>query len=75
MQTKAGGEKFKETMIKKHGSKEAWKAFMGAAGAIGGSKGRTGGFYHAKYVRDDLEFVRECGRKGGKLSIRKRKDV
>ena len=34
-------------------------------GADGGKNGTTGGFWHAKYVKYDVEFVREQGKKGG----------
>ena len=42
--------------------------FYAKIGAMGGKKGRTGGFYANR------ELAREAGSKGGQLSRRKRKD-
>jgi general stress protein YciG len=42
-------------------------------GALGGKKSGTGGFWHLKYVKGELEKVREFGRIGGKKSTRKPK--
>lgn len=70
MQTKAGGIKMRQTMLKKHGSEEAWKAEMGRIGSEGGKNGHTGGFYYAKWIRGDIDFIRKCGAKGGKVSRR-----
>lgn len=38
MNTAQGGKKLRETMIKKHGSEQAWKEFMRNIGSVGGKK-------------------------------------
>jgi len=68
MQTKAGGKKLRETMIKKHGSVEAWKKWMRENAAKGGRASGTGGFYYSKIMGLDTHI--ESGRKGGRLSKR-----
>ena len=57
--TKAGAQKTRETIIKRHG-KDFWRDI----GRIGGQNGRTGGFF------GDSERARECGRIGGAMSKR-----
>ena len=61
-----------ESMIKKHGSKEAVTKYMQQLGAAGGKKGTTGGFAYAKanYSKDDPRHPANSGRKGGKISKR-----
>ena len=44
--------------------------FYARIGSIGGQRGHTGGFWHAKYIRGDIDFVRACGAKGGVISRR-----
>ncbi|HEU5186983.1 MAG TPA: KGG domain-containing protein [Candidatus Saccharimonadales bacterium] len=57
--TKPGGQRAAETNRKRHGSD-----FYARIGAVGGKKGRTGGFYANR------ELAREAGRKGGLISRR-----
>ncbi len=54
-----GGQKARDTNIKKYG-----KDFYRRIGAIGGKKGRTGGFFANR------ELARIAGAKGGKISRR-----
>lgn len=60
--TKQGGLNAAETNMKKYG-----KDFYRRIGAIGGKKGRTGGFFANR------ELAREAGRKGGRISRRTKK--
>lgn len=57
--TVAGGKAAAQTNIKKYG-----KDFYRRIGAIGGKKGRTGGFFANR------ELARIAGAKGGKISRR-----
>lgn len=61
--TKEGGKKAAATNKQKHGSD-----FYSRIGAIGGSRGHTGGFYANR------DLARIAGAKGGKLSKRSRPD-
>ena len=66
--TKAGGQKTRETNLKKYGTD-----FYTKIGAIGGKKGTTGGFASNKVGPDGLtgkERAKVVGRKGGQLSKR-----
>lgn len=67
MQTKAGGQKVIQTMIKKLGSEEAWRAHMAEIGAKGGKLGKTGGFH-------DRELAKRAGSIGGRISRRGKHD-
>lgn len=60
--TPAGGAKAAATNKEKYG-----KDFYAKIGAIGGKKGRTGGFFANR------ELAREAGRKGGLKSRRTKK--
>jgi general stress protein YciG len=57
--TKTGGRQAAQTNKKKHGAD-----FYARIGAMGGKKGRTGGFFANR------ELAREAGRKGGRISRR-----
>ena len=57
--TKAGGKAAAQTNKKKYGAE-----FYARIGAMGGKKGRTGGFFANR------ELAREAGRKGGRISRR-----
>ena len=57
--TSAGGKAAAETNKREHGAD-----FYKKIGAIGGKKGKTGGFYANR------ELAREAGRKGGQISRR-----
>lgn len=57
--TKKGGEAAATTNKKKYGAD-----FYAKIGAMGGKKGRTGGFFANR------ELAREAGRKGGRISRR-----
>lgn len=54
------GKKAAITNKEKYGSD-----FYRNIGAIGGKKGKTGGFWYKKYVLNDVEAVKAAGRKGG----------
>ena len=62
--TKAGGQKAAERNKSKHGAD-----FYARIGAIGGKRGRTGGFFANR------ELARIAGAKGGKISRRTKKDI
>lgn len=57
--TKQGGINARDTNKAKHGAD-----FYRRIGALGGAKGRTGGFFANR------ELAREAGRKGGVISTR-----
>lgn len=57
--TAKGGKLAAATNLSKHGSD-----FYARIGAMGGKKGRTGGFFANR------ELAREAGRKGGRISRR-----
>ena len=59
--TKIGGQKAAETNRARHG-----KDFYARIGAVGGTKGTTGGF------AANRELAREAGRKGGMISRRRK---
>ena len=61
-QTKAGGLKAAQTNKSKYGDD-----FYAKIGALGGKKGKTGGFYANR------ELAREAGRRGGLKSRRGKK--
>lgn len=71
MNTPEGGHTLKRTMIEKFGSEQAWKEHMRTIASKGGKRGFTGGYWHAKYVQGDVNFIRECGSKGGRKSKRR----
>ena len=56
--------KWLETMVAKHGSREAVREWQQAIGAKGGRNGNTGGF------AANPELARIAGAKGGKISRR-----
>jgi general stress protein YciG len=60
--TKDGGKQAAQTNKEKHG-----KDFYARIGAMGGRKGRTGGFFANR------ELARQAGRKGGRISRRTKK--
>ncbi len=62
--TTEGGKKAAATTIRKHGAD-----FYSRNGAIGGKKGRTGGFFA------DRELARTAGAKGGRISRPTKKTV
>lgn len=68
--TKEGGAKAAATNKALYG-----KDFYGRIGSEGGKRGKTGGFWHAKYILGDNEHARAAGRKGGKISKRRRNNV
>lgn len=65
MQTPEGIIKFRQTMINKYGSEEAWRAFMQEVGAKGGSKKVPKGFALSGKASS-------AGKKGGHISRRTR---
>lgn len=62
--TKVGGKAAASTNKKKYGAD-----FYAKIGAMGGKKGRTGGFYANR------DLAREAGAKGGRISRRTKKVV
>lgn len=62
--TKDGGKKAAATNKAKYG-----KDFYARIGAVGGQKGRTGGFYANR------ELARLAGQKGGRVSRRRKATV
>lgn len=62
--TKDGGKRAADTNLKKHGAD-----FYARIGAMGGKKGRTGGFYANR------DLARTAGAKGGRISRRTSKKV
>ena len=73
--TKAGGQKTKQTLLKKFGSEKALKEWRKQIGAMGGKKSRGGGFASNSIGADGLtgyERAREAGSRGGKASSRRR---
>ena len=63
--TKAGGKKAAYANTQLYG-----RDFYARIGRMGGKLGKTGGFWHAKYVLKDVEFIRQAGKKGGAVSKR-----
>jgi general stress protein YciG len=61
--TLTGGKNAAKTNKARHGSD-----FYARIGAMGGQKGTTGGFYANR------ELAREAGRKGGRISKRRKSD-
>ena len=59
--TITGGKNAAKTNKERHG-----KDFYARIGAIGGRKGTTGGFYANR------ELAREAGKKGGRISKRRK---
>lgn len=68
---KKGGEKYRATMIAKHGSEEAWKEHLRNIAAVGGAKSRGYAFAHGKV--DPREASKLGAAKGGRISRRKKK--
>lgn len=64
MQTKAGVNKYKETMIKKFGSYENWLKHLKTMGSKGGKATVPKGFAR------NIELARKVGAIGGKKSRR-----
>jgi general stress protein YciG len=60
--TKDGGKAAAKTNVTKHGAD-----FYARIGAMGGKKGRTGGFFANR------ELARAAGQKGGRISRRTKK--
>ena len=65
--TKEGGKATRATVLSKYGAD-----YYARIGSLGGQKSTTGGFWHRKYVRGDIDFIKEAGRKGGTISRRKK---
>lgn len=63
--TVLGGRAAARTNKQRHG-----EDFYVVIGEKGGKKGRTGGFWYAKHVLGDTEFIRKAGAKGGRNSKR-----
>ena len=67
------------TMVKKHGSKEAVTEWMQKIGAAGGKSSTNGGFATYQFCGCDLieevHYKQQCaGKKGGKISKRRKSD-
>lgn len=67
---------YKDTMIKKYGSEEAWRAQARSWGSQGGSKPteKLKGFARIK-ADGQLDRLREVSSKGGRISRRPSKKV
>jgi len=70
-QTKASGKTLRATMIKKHGTEEAWKEYMGSLGKKGGANGVGSN----KGFAANPELARTAGALGGRISKRKPHNV
>lgn len=73
--SKEGGLKCKSTLLDKLGA-DGYKAHMAFIGSLGGRNGNTGGFAAEEVGSDGLtgrERAREAGRKGGRISKRRKK--
>lgn len=66
--TRTGGLKSAEANKKYHG-----KDFYKVIGRLGGERGHTGGFYYSKV--NGLDWHKEAGRRGGKISKRTKKGL
>lgn len=66
-QTKEGALKARQTIIDKYG-----EDYFKKIGVEGGKKGTTGGFWHAKYVLGDEDYIKRVSAKGGSNSRKKR---
>lgn len=60
---KEGGRKSAESNKQRHGDD-----YYHRIGAMGGSKGKTGGFYYMKYVMNDTDRIKRLGSKGGRIA-------
>jgi uncharacterized protein len=67
--TSEGGKAAAVTNRARHG-----KDFYKRIGADGGKNSTTGGFWHAKHVLKDDQFIRDTGALGGRVSKRKKKE-
>lgn len=71
--TRIGGQRAAITIKRKYG-----ESFYRVQGARGGRASTTGGFWHAKYVKKDVESIREASRlgaisrRGDKPQVKKR---
>lgn len=73
VQTLKGGQKYRNTMIKKFGSLEAWKEYQRRNASIGGRNGKSGGFASDEVGADCLtgrERASRVGKIGGLRSKR-----
>ena len=61
---KTQGDKLRETMVKKHGSHDAWLEYLRNNGKKGGSKLKEGPFSYNR------ELASKAGKKGGENSKR-----
>lgn len=73
-------DKWMQTMLRKHGSREAVAEFMAGVGRMGGQKPTTGGFALDITCECDLvkgeHVIRQCaGVKGGRISRRPKRIV
>jgi general stress protein YciG len=67
--TKLGGQTYINTMIKKHGSHEAYRQHMREIAAMGGKKGGVKGF------ASSIARAKSAGAKGGRISKRKPREA
>jgi len=71
MNTKAGGRKAQQTLLKKFGSKEAVHKYYQSIGRMGGKKSKGTGFALDEVGSDGLtgrQRARIAGKKGGSVS-------
>ena len=67
MQTKAGSKKYRQAMIIKHGSEEAYKAYMRSLGSKGG---KTKTLTPKGFAAMDKDRLQKVSSKGGSKSKR-----
>lgn len=79
MAGKPNGKVFK-TMVEKHGSEEAARAWFREIGSRGGRNGTTGGFganifHFCNELAGEHKTSQCAGAKGGRVSKRRKKEV
>lgn len=68
--TKAGFIKIRQKLIEKYGSEEAYREHFRTMGSLGGKNGKG----TLKGFAASPELASKAGRKGGRISKRKKKD-
>jgi len=71
MNTKAGGVKYRQTMINKYGSEEAWKAHVKLVSSKGGKQVQS---QPRGFAAATLEQRQSWGKKGGSVKKEQRNE-